>query len=336
MNRITVTRPALWRACAAALFALAVAQPAKAQSVTAGDIQRLQDQIYDASGDVYRVRNTSSDSAARMQSDLDDLRDEVVYLKVKLRKEGSVSRSEYNDVQNRIQDLRSRARGGNTARPGDTANTGGWRTNSDPGGTTGTRGGYGTGTGTGVSGGVVDDRNRTEQTPTTRSSGNSAIPVGQEIDVRLSSELSSETAEVEQRFEGTTAADLYRGNDVIIPAGSTVRGVVSSVEKATRTQRKGSITVAFDQITIRGRNYPMRGTVTQALESEGIKGETARIGTGAGIGAIIGGIIGGVKGALLGVLIGGGGTIAATEGKDVKLPPGTILRVRLDQPPAIR
>ena len=43
-----------------------------------------------------------------------------------------------------------------------------------------------------------------------------------------------------------------------------------------------------------------------------------------------------MKGAVLGVLIGGGGTIAATEGKDVKLPPGTILRVRFDQPPAIR
>jgi len=80
----------------------------------------------------------------------------------------------------------------------------------------------------------------------------------------------------------------------------------------------------------------MRGTVTQALESEGIKGEAAKIGAGAGIGAIIGGIIGGAKGALLGVLIGGGGTIAATEGKDVEVPAGTILRVRLDTPPNIQ
>jgi hypothetical protein len=76
--------------------------------------------------------------------------------------------------------------------------------------------------------------------------------------------------------------------------------------------------------------------VTQALESEGMRGEVGRIGAGAGVGAIIGGILGGVKGALLGVLIGGGGTIAATEGKDVTLPPGTILRVRLDEPPMVR
>jgi hypothetical protein len=34
---------------------------------------------------------------------------------------------------------------------------------------------------------------------------------------------------------------------------------------------------------------------------------------------------------LAGILIGGGGTVAATEGKDVDLPPGTVLRVRIDQ-----
>jgi hypothetical protein len=152
------------------------------------------------------------------------------------------------------------------------------------------------------------------------------IPDGQEIDVRLERELSSATAQVEDRFEATTVVDLYDGNRSLIPAGSVMRGVVSSVDKASRTDRKGSLTVAFDQVTVRGRDYPMRGTVTQALESEGIRGEVGRIAAGSGIGAIIGGILGGAKGAVLGVLIGGGGTIAATEGKDVTLPPGTILR----------
>jgi hypothetical protein len=76
--------------------------------------------------------------------------------------------------------------------------------------------------------------------------------------------------------------------------------------------------------------------VTQALESEGIRGETTRIGTGAGVGAIIGGILGGVKGALAGILIGGGGVIAATEGQDVDLAAGSVLRVRLDAPLTLR
>jgi hypothetical protein len=115
-----------------------------------------------------------------------------------------------------------------------------------------------------------------------------------------------------------------------------MRGVVTSVNRASRTDRKGSLTVSFNQITVRGRSYPMRGSVTEAIESEGIRGEAARIGAGSAVGAVIGGIIGGVKGALLGVLIGGGGTMVATEGKDVHVPAGTILRVRMDTPPEIR
>ena len=342
MNRHRFGLAGLARACGVAALMLAVVGPVAAQStqsVTATDIQRLQDQVYEASRDLTRLGG-NTDAMGRLQTELDDVRDEVAYLKVKLRKEGKVNRAEFNDVQRRVQDLRSRARA--DMRGSD--NTGGWRTNSDQPGTTGSRSG---GTGTGVYGGVGDERTRPEESTrpeqgtrpdqnTRTGSNNSVIPSGQEIDVRLETELSSDTAQVEQRFEATTVADLYRGNDVLIPAGSVLRGVVSSVTKATRMERKGSLTVAFDQISIRGRTYPMRGIVTQALESEGIRGEAPRIGAGAGIGAIIGGIIGGVKGALLGVLIGGGGTIAATEGKDVTLPAGTILRVRLDTPPAIR
>ena len=105
---------------------------------------------------------------------------------------------------------------------------------------------------------------------------------------------------------------------------------MSSVTKAGRIERRGGLTVAFDRITIGGRSYPIRATVTQALESEGLRGEAGKIGAGAGIGAILGAIFGGAKGALAGILIGGGGTILATEGKDVELPAGTVLRVRLD------
>jgi hypothetical protein len=111
-----------------------------------------------------------------------------------------------------------------------------------------------------------------------------------------------------------------------------MRGVVTAVEPAGRLNRTARMTVSFDQVTFNNRSYPMRGTVTQALEGEGYKGDAAKIGAGAGVGAIIGGILGGVKGALAGILIGGGGTIAATEGKDVELPQGSVLRVRMDSP----
>jgi hypothetical protein len=158
------------------------------------------------------------------------------------------------------------------------------------------------------------------------------IPAGTEIDVRMQNSLNSGTAMVEDRFEATTLVDLVMGGRVVIPAGAVMRGVVTAVEAGTRTNRTARLTVSFDQVTIAGRSYPMRGTVTEAIESEGIRGEVGRTGAGAGVGAVIGGILGGVKGAVLGAVIGGGGTIAATEGREVDLPQGTVLRVRLDSP----
>jgi hypothetical protein len=325
---------------AVVLCVLALATPVFAQSITTTDIQRLQDQVYDAGNEVSRLRSRDQVVADRLQAQLDDLRDEVVYLKVKLRKEGSVSRTDYNDVRSRVDSVRSEARTdsgrqgtGNWSNAGSGSGSGNGTASPAYGSGSGSGTGSGSGNaGSGVYGGTADQSNQRPAGTTRRNE----VPSGQEIDVRLERELNSGTAQVEDRFTATTMVDLYQGNDVLIPAGSTLRGVVSSVNKATRTDRKGSLTVAFDQITVRGRSYPMRGTVTQALESEGIKGEAAKIGAGAGVGAILGGILGGAKGALLGILIGGGGTIAATEGKDVALPSGTVLRVRLDQPLVIR
>jgi hypothetical protein len=324
----------VWLRTSITVALLTVASVASAQqSVSSSDIQRLQDQVYQAGSELGRLRSSDASLASRLETELDDLRDEVVYLKVKMRKEGNISRSEYADLRDKVQDFRSRARG-------ESSQTGQFGRNDDRnrGGSTGVGGGVTGGTTGGVSGGVSGGVNDDRRTSTTgsQSGGRSSIPAGQEIDVRLQTQLSSDTAQVEDRFEATTAVDLYRGNDVLIPAGSVMRGVVSSVNRASRTDRKGSLTVAFDQVTVNGRSYPMRGIVTEALESEGIRGEASRIGAGSAVGAIIGGIIGGVKGALLGVLIGGGGTIAATEGKDVTLPEGTLLRVRLDTPPNIR
>jgi hypothetical protein len=162
------------------------------------------------------------------------------------------------------------------------------------------------------------------------SSARGVIPVGQELDVRLQNALSSETATVEQRFEATTAVDLMQDGRVLVPAGSTVRGVVSDVKRPGRVDRVGSLTLSFDRMTVRGREYTIRGMATNVFESRGIRDEVGTAGAGAGVGGVIGGLIGGLKGAVLGAVIGAGGAIAATEGKDIQLPAGSIIRIRLD------
>ena len=279
-------------------------------SVTSTDIQRLQDSIYDASSDISQARSRDAALASQLQAELDDARDEATYLQVKLRRGEPIPRIDYADLRDKIDNIRGRARGDSSG--GYTPPAG---SRSEPSRT-------------------ERDRDVWESSPATvRTRRPNEIPVSTEFDVRLQNPLSSNTSQVEDRFEATTLVDLKdEGGHVLVPAGSVMRGTVTSVTKATRLERKGSLTVSFDRLTVDHRSYPIRATVTQALESEGIRGEAEKIGIGAGAGAILGAILGGTKGAIAGILIGGGGTIAATEGKDVDLPVGATLRVRLDEP----
>jgi hypothetical protein len=273
---------------------VALAGPAAAQDMTASDLTRLQQTADQISTDLTELRTRDRIAARSMQAELSDLEDEIIYLKVKLRKERSVARYEYTDLNNRLSNLRSRVRGE-------------------------TAGNFGSGTTTDVDGAPAG-----------------TLPAGTELDVRLSQRLSSDTAQIEDRFEATTLVDVRQNGRVIVPAGSVVRGVVTDVDDAGRLERKGRLTLSFDQLRINNRVYPIRGTVTQALEAGGYKEDAEKIGAGAAVGAILGGILGGVKGAITGILIGGGGVVAATEGEDVTLPEGTVLRMRLDQALAVR
>ena len=258
------------------------------------EIQRLQDSAYLVERDLSSLSQRDTRRAEQLQVRLGELQEEIIYLKVKQRKEGVVQRREYADVRDRLENLRAEARAVSIpARP------------------------------------VAQ---RQTNVPATPAPSFVEVPVGTEMNVRLTDSLDSGAAMVEDRFEGTTVDDLRVDGRVAIPAGSVVRGVVTEVNPATRTNRTARLTVSFDQVTVNGQAHPIRGTVTEAIEGSGIKGEAGRLGVGAGAGAVIGGLLGGVKGALVGVAIGGAGTLAATEGKEVRVPQGSVLRVRLDSP----
>ncbi len=245
--------------------------------------------------DAQAAYDRNQGSADRQE--MSDIRDELGYMRVKQRRGEAVTRTDRLRLSDRVDRFLGRMNG---------------RASSSTG--------------------VYDRANRDDRNGTNQSRGRLEIPSGSEVDVRLLTALTSDTAQIEDRVEATTLIDLYNGNDLLVPAGSVLTGWVTSVDRASRTDRKGSLTLEFNRLKVNNRSYDVRAYVTQALESEGIKGETARIGAGSAVGAIIGGILGGVKGAVAGILIGGGGVIAATEGKDVHLPEGTVLRVRFDSP----
>lgn len=254
--------------------------------VSSVDVQRLEEDVQLARSELAALRSGSAEAARSFDQEIGDLGDEVIYLKVKLRRKESVARTDYVALRDRLEELRGRiqARRAGTIDPAPVR--------------------------------------------TTARGDATEVPVGTEFEVVLQSSLTSASARAEDRFEATLVGDTPAGTK-LMPAGSLLRGVVRSVDRPGRVDRGGRLTLMFDRITVNGRGYPIRATVTQALES-GIRDEAGRVATGAGVGAVIGSIIGGVRGALVGILVGGGGVIAATEGKDVELPAGTILKVRLD------
>jgi hypothetical protein len=261
-------------------------------AVTQADVNRLEGATAEIDKQVGVLKKSDPTLAAEVEQSLTLLKEDVIFMRVTLRRGGAVNRDIYTQVRDRIETLRIKSLGQKvTAQP------------------------------------VIDDEPTTPRVWT--------VPVGTELDVRLQTALNSATAKIEQRFEATTLIDLNMGGHVIIPAGTVVRGFVGSVRRASRVERRGSMTLAFDEILLARGPARLRASVTQALDGK-LSDDASRVGTGAVIGGILGGLLGGGKGMLVGVLVGGGGTIAATEGADVDLPVGTILRLRIDSPLEVR
>ena len=165
------------------------------------------------------------------------------------------------------------------------------------------------------------------------------VPSGTEVHMTLASPISSATSQVGDPINGTTTSAIIVGDQVAIPAGSTVQGRVTAVDPATKglkiSEKGGSVALSFTKVTTPvGDSAAMSGSLTKLA---GSGGKTAGIigGSVAG-GAILGKIIGGhTKDAAIGAVVGGGigtGIAAGTKGKEVKIPAGTNLAITLDQP----
>ncbi|MGE3512163.1 MAG: zinc ribbon domain-containing protein [Vicinamibacterales bacterium] len=158
------------------------------------------------------------------------------------------------------------------------------------------------------------------------------IPSGTEVTVRLASAIRSDAVHVEDRFNATTADDIVIGGRIVVPAGATVAGIVAAVTPATRTRRRAQLDLRFETLTFASQSVPVRAHLTKVLNGPGLKGDAGKAAVGAAAGAIIGALLGGGKGAAIGAGVGSGGTLAATEGQEIDLPVGSVVRIVFDGP----
>ncbi len=142
------------------------------------------------------------------------------------------------------------------------------------------------------------------------------VSAGQVIRVRLNQQITSETARVGDQFTTTVVEPVYANGVEVIPASSIITGRVTTVNRASRKSKAGSLGVHFVSLRLpSGITRAINGDLTDATASninadnEGeVSGRSATkrnvvfIGGGAATGALIGAIAGGGKGAGIGAL----------------------------------
>ncbi len=166
------------------------------------------------------------------------------------------------------------------------------------------------------------------------------VPASSVIGLQVTTSLSSERAQVEDRVEARVTRDVLSAGRVAIPAGARAIGSVTLVERGGKVKERARLGVRFHTLVLAdGSEYSLR-TDGIFREGESPAGESARKIGGAAIGgAILGAILGGGKGAAIGGATGAGAGTAAVMTGDrnaATLPSGTIVTVRLSAPLAIQ
>jgi type IV secretory pathway VirB10-like protein len=162
------------------------------------------------------------------------------------------------------------------------------------------------------------------------------VPSDAVLGLQIERTVSSELARVEDRVDARVTRDVRVGDRVAIPAGATVRGSVSEVDRGGRMKGKARLAIKFHTIVLAdGTQLPFK---TDAVVREGQSpgGESAAKVGGAAIGgAILGAILGGGKGAAIGGAVGAGAGTAAAMSNDrnpATLAAGTTVTVRVQSP----
>ena len=130
--------------------------------------------------------------------------------------------------------------------------------------------------------------------------------------------------------------DVKVNDKVMIPSGSTVKGIVADSTRSGRVKGRASMTLRFTEIILpNGHSYPIEASTISRLAPTTHKKDALMIGGGSGIGAAIGAIAGGGKGAGIGAATGaaaGTGAVLATRGKETGFSSGSTLQIKLTQP----
>jgi hypothetical protein len=174
----------------------------------------------------------------------------------------------------------------------------------------------------------IQFRSAPRVTRTQRNDGRAAsllLPSGTPVAVALNTSLSSKTAQVGEAWSGTVTEPVYRNGREVVPAGSTVHGIVAVATPAERGNR-ATLQLAMRLIVVNGRSYAVRGSSEAVVAGSPRLRNVGAVAGGAAAGALIGKAIGhSTKSAVIGAVIGGGAStavVAASKGYQATIAAG--------------
>jgi uncharacterized protein YdeI (BOF family) len=169
------------------------------------------------------------------------------------------------------------------------------------------------------------------------------IPVGTMFDVAISTPMSTKTSNVGDAIEGKLVTPITKDGFVIADAGSSVRGEISDVKRASRAKSaedRASLTLVFTTMQTAAGEKSLHATVTNT-EGKLVAASTSTrdkliIAGSTVAGAITGKIAGKdtkatVIGAVGGAVV-GTGIVLASKGHELEIPEGAKVSLRVDQP----
>jgi hypothetical protein len=170
------------------------------------------------------------------------------------------------------------------------------------------------------------------------------IPAGTQLPITLDTSVGSDTSRAEQPVTAHLTRPIVIHGDTVLPAGSRVGGIVTDATRSGRVKGRAHVALRFDSIAPlgaagEGTRYRMQTTAVGRTAAAQKKRDALEIGGSSAGGALIGAIAGGKKGALIGGAVGGGaGTavVLSQRGKEVRLPKGTPLTLKLSEPLTVK
>jgi len=161
------------------------------------------------------------------------------------------------------------------------------------------------------------------------STDGASIPSGTAVQVRLNQVMSSDKAQIGERFTGVLVNSLYVNSTTSFPPGSAVEGRVISIKDSGRMSNPGEMELAIDAVRSGNMSASLNVNPYTAKGDSHTGSNVGKMAAGAGIGAVIGAIAGGGKGAAIGAGVGGAagaGTAAATGKKPAKIDAESVLQ----------